>query len=80
MGLKTITGLWKSEKGHLQAKVNQEVVIPAGTRVFVFKNNNRRSDRDPEYNLTMSVDDEGQPAQTSAHRGGGQSANEYDGF
>lgn len=80
MGLKNITGLWKSDKGHLQAKVNQDVHIPAGTRLFVFKNKNRRSDRDPEYNLTMAVDDDGQPSQTSAHRGGGSAANEYDGF
>ena len=54
MGLQTITGLWRSDKGHLSAKTNREIVIPEGRRVFVFKNKNRRNDRDPEYNLVIS--------------------------
>lgn len=64
MGLQTITGLWKSDKGHLQAKTNREIVIPAGRRVFVFANRNRRTDRDPTHNLVISDgEDDQRPAQ-----------------
>jgi len=58
MGLQTLTGLWKADKGHLSGKTNREIVIPAGRRVFIFKNRNRREGRnDPEYNLVI---DDGQ--------------------
>lgn len=63
MGLKTLTGLWENEKGHLSVKANEEIRIPAGTRVFVFKNQNRQRDAHPTHNLVIAVDDDEAPQQ-----------------
>lgn len=60
MALKTISGLWLSEKGHLSAKTRDEIVIPAGTTFFVFKNKKRDKENSPTHTLCIAVDDEQQ--------------------
>ncbi len=58
MALKTISGLWLSEKGHLSAKTRDEIVIPAGTTFFVFKNKKRDKENSPTHTLCVAVEDE----------------------
>lgn len=64
MPFKTLTGLWRDdERGYLSGKSNEDVVIPAGARMFVFKNDKRESDRHPTHRLAIAVDDESQQQQ-----------------
>lgn len=58
MALKTISGLWLSEKGHLSAKTRDEIVIPANTTFFVFKAKKREKENSPTHTLCIAVDDE----------------------
>jgi hypothetical protein len=63
MALQNITGLWKTKSGNgLSGKVRDEIVIPAGARVVVLKNERREPDSNqPEYNLKIAVDGDEQP-------------------
>lgn len=47
-----ITGLWinKSDKGETYMAGN----LSYGARVLVFKNKNKRNDKDPDYNLVIA--------------------------
>lgn len=49
---KKLTGLWLSEKGHLSGKSNEEIVIPAGAKIFVFKNK-QVTGKQPTHNLSI---------------------------
>ncbi len=49
---KKLTGLWPSEKGHLSGKSNEETVIPAGAKLFVFKNK-QVTGKQPTHNLSI---------------------------
>lgn len=63
MPFKTLTGLWQSEKGFLSGKSNEDVVIPAGVKFFVFENNKRKSDQHPTHRLAIAYDDESEQQQ-----------------
>lgn len=65
MALKTILGLYVNEKNgkrHMGGKTREAVTIPANTRYMIFKNEDRKSDKHPEYRMVIAIDDEEQPS------------------
>lgn len=48
----TLTGLWlgKTRNGESMMSGN----LGYGARIFVFKNKNKRNDKDPDYNLVVA--------------------------
>lgn len=58
MALKTVSGLWQSEKGYLSGKSKDPIAIPANTKFFIFKARERKTENHPTHTLAIAVDDE----------------------
>ncbi len=54
-----ICGLWRGTSasgGFLRGRVRDaEVILPPGTRLFIFTNSKKRKDTDPDYFLSASL-------------------------
>lgn len=69
---KRITGLWLRDGKNgkfMSGKVAQEVTIPAGAQLFVFKNTRKDRDGDPDYTVNVAPPREQQ--------GGGGTSDEF---
>lgn len=69
-----LAGLWSGTDKNGEFKLSGKsaelsVIIPPGARIQILPNQNRTSDRAPEYNLVIFVDDQQQPAPPPAPRG-----------
>lgn len=63
MALKTLFGFWgpgPDYKGNtiMSATIGKEMIIPAGTKLKVFRNTNKRDDRSPDFNVCAVYDDD----------------------
>lgn len=61
MALKTILGFYETTKNnrkYLSAKAREEIVIPAGARLMLFKNDRKKDEKHPDFNLLLAGDDE----------------------
>lgn len=59
MALKKVGGLWLNEKAgkkYFSGKVQED--IPAGSKVFVYRNTYKEEDKHPDYTLHVAVDDD----------------------
>ena len=68
MALKTLFGLWgpgPDYKGNtiMSGTLGKEIIVPAGTKLKVFRNSNKRDDRSPDFNVCAVYDDEKDAAQ-----------------
>jgi hypothetical protein len=64
MAIKKLMGLWvgESKNGHkyMSGKNNRDIEIKAGQKVFIFKNDRKNKDTDPDYRLSVADDGEEQ--------------------
>lgn len=61
MGMKRITGLWKNDgaKGtYLSGKLNEDLDLPAGSKIFVFIENQRKGEKSPTHSLNVADDEQ----------------------
>lgn len=59
MALKKLLGFWVNEKSgrkYMSGKTNQEIVIPAGKRLMIFKNDRKEKENQPDYQLMIAED------------------------
>ena len=60
MAFKRLTGLWLNEGKsgkYMSGKTREEVTIPAGAKLFVFKNDKKKDERDCDYTLNVAEDE-----------------------
>ena len=61
MALKTLCGLWKGKtkagRDCLTTKLNKPIEVPEGASLMLLRNDNRKTDKSPEYNLLWLVPD-----------------------
>ena len=64
--LKKVCGLWLNDgkKGkYMSGKAQENLRIPEGAKLFVFKNNKKESDKHPDYNLMYAAEEQQQEQQ-----------------
>lgn len=71
MPLQPIAGLWKatsksSGREYLRGKAQQEITIPAGAQIMLFRNDSPKSDNSPQYNVLVEVPEEEAPVGPSS--------------
>lgn len=60
MGFKRVAGMFEnsSNKGkYLSGKTREEIVVPAGGKFFLFKNEDKKTPNSPDYSLCIKEDD-----------------------
>lgn len=74
-----LSGLWLNEgrKGkYMSGKLRDEVVIPAGSKFFIFKNDKKRNDKDCDYTLSFAPPDDAPLPSSSRHESAEESQEE----
>jgi hypothetical protein len=60
MGFTKLCGLFKNDspKGqYLSGKMRDDVTLPAGSKFFLFRNDEKKSPNSPDYNLCVKKED-----------------------
>jgi len=69
-----ISGLWAKESAagrkFLSGKSNQDVKLPAGTKFFIFENDKRQNDSDPEHTISYVLPEEEGAVEVNQDAGG----------
>lgn len=66
MALKKVGALWLAEKDgkkFMRGTVNESV--PAGSKVFIYKNTYKQEEKHPDYTVHIAVDDQPAPQEHS---------------